>query len=317
MRVHLIANPESGTDRAVPMLPEITRRLRTRFADVDITLTTEAEDAVRAAGRAVEHGCAAIFVGGGDGTVNAVVRGLMGVPAAARPPVGILPLGTGNDFAKSVGLGEEVDVALERVLSEPMVVEVDVGLMNDRPFINTSAGGFIADVSEAVTPFLKDVAGKLAYLIGGARVLMTSEPVCARLYRPCGPEGSGRAPAADLRLQMFAICNARFIGGGYAIAPAAVIDDGLLDALVVPSRSLVEFAALLQRIAAGEPSNGDVLQFRASAFDLEFDRPIHVNVDGEAFETDRCRYRIEPRGARFFCGPEPQTVAPPRRWESP
>jgi diacylglycerol kinase family enzyme len=111
---------------------------------------------------------------------------------------------------------------------------------------------------------------------------------------------------------MFAVCNAPFIGGGHAIAPDALVDDGLLDVIVVPRMPLVELLATLQRIAAsGTSETGDVLSFRSAAFDLVFDRRARVNVDGEVLEAERCAYRVVPGGVSFFCGPEPRAVSAP------
>jgi len=173
--------------------------------------------------------------------------------------------------------------------------------------VNTSAGGFVADVSEAVTEGLKDVTGKLAYLIGGARALLGSEPFAARVTLPGGADAQGWGD--DVELQMFAICNARFIGGGYPIAPAALIDDGLLDVFLVKRMPLLEFVRVLQTIAAGEHQDDERVQhFRASAFDLEFDRVVRVNTDGELLQADRCHYRVRPCAARFFCGPHPHAT---------
>ena len=99
---------------------------------------------------------------------------------------GIIPLGTGNDFATALGIPSEVEGALAVVTSRDRVA-VDVGRLNDRYFINASAGGFIAEVSDAVDSRLKTIAGKLAYLIGGAQVLFSHEPgggARANLDRP-------------------------------------------------------------------------------------------------------------------------------------
>ena len=312
MRARLIANPTSGTDRAVDLLPLIISRLRTRFSDLDVTVTATADDARLAAASAIDEQCAALYVAGGDGTLNAALRGIVGPIDSARLPIGIIPLGTGNDFAKALDLGEDAEAALD-VLMDAMVVDVDVGLMNGRPFVNISAGGFVAEVSGSVTPAMKDIAGKLAYLIGGARALMTSEPLRMRLLSSA--DGAGSMSAGESMVQMFAVCNARFIGGGYAIAPSARIDDGLLDVLIVPHMSFIEFVAVLQRIAsAGDPGRDDVLQFRSSAFDLEFDRAARVNLDGEVLDVDRCGYRIRQRGALFFCGPNPHAEASPQHY---
>jgi diacylglycerol kinase (ATP) len=311
MRARLIVNPTAGTDRAPDLLPSINDRLRTFVHDLDITISVDAEDASRAAARAVADRCDALYVAGGDGTLNAALRGLLREGCPPPPlPVGVIPLGTGNDFAKALGLGEDLDAAIEALL-DPRVVDVDAGMLNGRPFVNTSAGGFVADVSDKVTEELKDATGKLAYIIGGARALLGTEPFSATLHVHGGVQ-EGAAWEGPLDLQMFAACNARFIGGGYPIAPGALIDDGLLDVLVVPRMPMLEFVGVLQRIAAGSHEEAaGILQFRAAAFDLEFSRPVRVNTDGEVLEASRCEYRVRRPGAQFFCGAAPHTSAPP------
>jgi diacylglycerol kinase (ATP) len=313
MRARLIVNPASGSDRGGVLLARINAALRTVVRDLDITITTGPDEAMRAATRALEERCDALYVGGGDGTLNLVLRGLFaGGAGPITMPIGVIPLGTGNDFAKALGLGADPEGALEALLAL-QVVDVDVGTLNDRPFVNTSAGGFVADVSQAVTEGLKDVAGKLAYLIGGARALLGSEAFTARLTLP-GKAGHHPGWAGPVDLEMFAICNARFIGGGRPIAPDALIDDGLLDVFVVRRMPLFEFVGVLQTIAAGEHTDDERVQhFRASAFDLEFDRVVRVNTDGELLQARSCAYRLLPRCVRFFCGASPFTQAAPRK----
>ena len=247
MRARLIVNPASGTDRGPALLPLIVHKLRTLVRDLDVTMTTDAEDAARAATRAVEERADALYVAGGDGTLNAALRGLFATgPGPYTLPVGIIPAGTGNDVAKALDLGEDPEGALDRLL-EKRLAGVDIGTLNGRPFVNTSAGGFVADVSELVTEGLKDKTGKLAYLIGGARALVGSEPFTTRLTLPADARTSGDEWTGKLELQMFAICNAPFIGGGYPIAPAALIDDGLLEVVLVKRMPLVEERAVIAR----------------------------------------------------------------------
>ena len=302
-RARLIANPLSGANRAGDLLPDLAARLRTVVADLDVAMTRSAEETVQSAARAIGDGCEALFVAGGDGTLNAALRGLLDRDGRAAIPVGVIPLGTGNDFAKALDLGEDAPAAVE-TLTALREIAVDVGLLNGRPFINTSAGGFVADVSEAVTEGLKDTTGKLAYLIGGVRALLGSEPFAARLRL----HDAAATPAwHDWQdVQMFAVCNGRFIGGGYPIAPEAVIDDHLLDVLVVPQMPRLAFVGVLQQIASGTGHELEgVHSFRSSAFDLELSRSVRVNTDGELLEASRCEYRIGSRGVRFFCGPSP------------
>ena len=310
-RARLIVNPKSGTDQAPVLLPLINERLRAIVSELDVTLTTEAADATRAAARAVTDGCDALFVAGGDGTLNAALRGLVSGDEGGRHiPVGVIPLGTGNDFAKALDVGEDPEAALD-VLLQGRVLDVDIGMLDDRPFVNTSAGGFIADVSDAVTEGLKDVTGKLAYLIGGARALLGTVPFSARIVIH-GQGGGTPEWDGSLDLQLFAVSNARLIGGGYPIAPAALIDDGLLDVLLVPRMPMLEFIGVLQRIASGAYEDDPAVRiFRTSAFDLEFSRAVRVNTDGEVLDAESCRYRVRHRGGRFFCGAAPQASAAP------
>src|SRR5688500_7714083 len=250
MRARLIANPKSGMDRATAGLPLVEDRLRTIVRDLDVTITASAGDAEQAAVRAVDDGCDALYVAGGDGTLNAALRGLASRDAMRALPIGVIPFGTGNDFVKALDVGEQPEAALDALLAL-RVIDADIGMLNGRPFANTSAGGFVADVTEQVTETLKDVTGKLAYLIGGARALLGTVPFTARLTVDGAKRGGGAGEAAGaLEMQMFVVSNARFIGGGYEIAPAALIDDGLLDVLVVPQMSMFDFVGVLQGLAA-------------------------------------------------------------------
>jgi diacylglycerol kinase (ATP) len=307
VHARLIVNPSSGADRAVPLLTATNERLRTLVGDLDISVTTSEDDTLRAATRAATDGCELLFVAGGDGTINAAVRAVAAVPGGLeRVTFGIIPAGTGNDFAKALGLGEDPEAALD-ILLGAAVIDVDLGEMNGRTFFNVSAGGFIADVSAAITEELKDAAGKLAYVIGGARVLFGREPFSTAVRI------GGQEPGPPLDLQMFAVCNARFIGGGYPIAPAAVIDDGLLDVFLVKRTPVVEFMGLLQKVAAGDHTGDErIVYFRARELDLVFDRELHVNTDGEVLRASRCEYRVRYRAARFLCGAETQAERRPR-----
>ena len=177
-RARLILNPSSGRERGPEHLEALNAALRGRFDDVATTVTSGDGDAERAAVAAAAEGCDALFVAGGDGTVNEAMNGLSAARALADVAVGIIPFGTGNDFAAALGIPTETDAALG-VLLEGREVRVDLGQVNGRVFVNTSGGGLIGEVSVAVTPQLKTIAGRLAYLIGGAQALLEFDPVMA------------------------------------------------------------------------------------------------------------------------------------------
>ena len=300
MRIKLIVNPASGQETAIGHLPAINARLR-EAGDVDIVLTTGEGDGVEAGRRAALEGYDRVFVAGGDGTLNEVLNGLAQVDGALGAVVlAVVPLGTGNDFATAIGVPASPEDAVDALLGGA-VAPVDVGRVNDRCFLNISAGGFIADVSDAVNPQLKTVLGKLAYLIGGAQVLLDYEPVSARV--------ANAATVTKASLLAFAVCNSRLIGGGRLIAPHAIVDDGWLDVCLIHAMPTLEFVALLRRVSSGDHVDDDrVTYFRTQALELAFDRTVRINTDGQVLEADGCRYEVLPGAARVLL---PRTPAEP------
>ena len=298
-RARVILNPSSGRERGPEHVELLTTKLKQRFDDVAIVVTSGDGDAERAAKIAVADGCEALVVAGGDGTLNEAMNGLAAAGALAEVVVGIVPFGTGNDFAAALGIPLETEPALD-ILLEGRERAVDLGEVNGRVFVNTSGGGFIAEVSAAVTPQLKTIAGRLAYLIGGAQVLFEFEPVGASVTILPGPVNVSRP------LYAFAICNSRLIAGGRLIAPNAVIDDGLLDVCLIEAMSALEFIGLARKVADGEHvKDPRVLYYQGQAVRVELDRAVHVNTDGEVFEDTRCDYRVLPQAARFLVGDAP------------
>jgi diacylglycerol kinase (ATP) len=300
MRIKLIVNPASGQETAIGHLPAINARLR-EAGDVDIVLTTGEGDGVEAGRRAALEGYDRVFVAGGDGTLNEVLNGLAQVDGALGAVVlAVVPLGTGNDFATAIGVPASPEDAVDALLGGA-VAPVDVGRVNDRCFLNISAGGFIADVSDAVNPQLKTVLGKLAYLIGGAQVLLDYEPVSARV--------ANAATVTKASLLAFAVCNSRLIGGGRLIAPHAIVDDGWLDVCLIHAMPTLEFVALLRRVSSGDHVDDErVTYFRTQQLELAFDRAVRINTDGQVLEADRCRYEVLPGAARVLL---PRTPAEP------
>ncbi len=307
MKSRLILNPVSGTDAAPDYLQTINERLRDRVGDLDIAMTVAGGDAERLAESSARDGYDTLFVAGGDGTLNEVVNGVAKVPGGfEQVTFGLVPLGTGNDFADALGLPEDVSAAVD-ILLAGRTIQADVGRLNDRYFINVSAGGFIAEVSDAVNPQLKSVAGKLAYLIGGAQVLMDYEPAHAQVTIA---KDGGASDALTLDVQMFAVCNSRMVGGGRLIAPHAVIDDGVFDVCIIKTMPTLEFLSLLTTVSSGDHIEDERVEyFRTRELTLRFNRPIKVNTDGEVLEADECHYRLLPRAARFLAGSAPYSAA--------
>jgi diacylglycerol kinase (ATP) len=305
MNARLIVNPVAGRDAAPSYLEMLNAKLRGHFGEMDLILTISPGDAKNAAAEAVQFGCSYIFIAGGDGTVNEAVNGVASVKDGLHAVTfGIIPLGTGNDFATGLGMPLDVEHALEALIAGHEAV-VDLGTLNGLCFVNVSAGGFLAEVSEAVNPQLKSIAGRLAYLIGGAQVLFDAVPVRARI----SAETQWGAKTLDLELLTFAVCNSRMIGGGRLIAPDALVNDGWLDVCLVRDMPRGEFVRLLAAVSRGEHLNDERVEyFRARELTFDFDKAIKMNTDGEVIEAARCEYQVLPQVARVLTGADPMTL---------
>jgi diacylglycerol kinase (ATP) len=294
-RVRVIVNPTSGREAAVASLADVNGVLRRAFGEVDIAMTASEGEHEREGARAAEDGCSHVITVGGDGTLNGVLNGIASRPGAlAATTLGVIPAGTGNDFARTLGIPEDPVEAAERIAAG-RIRPIDVGLVNDRCFLNTSAGGFVAETSIRVDSGMKTLAGRFAYLLGGAQALLEYEPV-ALVIR------THEATVLDVPTYTFVVSNTPYIGGGYQIAPDASPDDGLLDVCVIRATTVVGFLGILRRFAQGERlGEEEAVYLRTRAFDATADRPVWINTDGEPLQGTRFGYKLLSGAARFLC----------------
>jgi diacylglycerol kinase (ATP) len=300
MRIVLIVNPAAGSAQDRSPIDDASTRLRHAGHDVNVRETAGQGDAARLAADALDGGAGLVVAAGGDGTLNEVVNAVAAMPGGlAQCALGLLPVGTGNDFARTLGI-DEVPAAVQ-ALVDGATRQVDLVQLDGRVFLNASAGGFTAETSSQVTSGLKQAVGKLAYLIGGARAFLEYEPVRTRV------EVAWRT--FELDLQLFAVCNGAYIGGGHQLAPSACPDDGEMEVCLVRASSAFDFLALLPRLSTGgHVEDDDVAYFRAREVTLDFARPIKVNTDGEVLEASRCHYVMRQGAVRFVAPPVVPTV---------
>jgi lipid kinase YegS len=249
---------------------------------VDPRVTWEPGDAIRFARDGAARGVDVVVAVGGDGTVNEVVNGLDG----SDVPLGIIPAGTANDFARQVGIPDDPDHAMDVILRRPSRT-IDTGELNGRRFLNVSSGGVAAEATAETPAEAKEELGPLAYAITGVRKLIGMESRRAHVTAP------------DLELEfeflLFAVGNARTTGGGSRITPRARVTDGLLDVCLVPAMPRADFAKLLLRIKKGEHLDGDGVRYlQVPSITIAADGPVAVNVDGESSEATTLSYRVRP-----------------------
>jgi diacylglycerol kinase (ATP) len=286
----IILNPSAGS---ITDLDEVTAKLR-QLPDTEIRLTTRRGSAARFAKTAIKKGRDTIVAAGGDGTLNEVINGIGENLGAAR--VGLLPLGTGNDFARSIEMPVDLEAALE-VIRAGDTREVDlVRVTSDkvRYFVNVSAGGFSGLVNEKLTPALKKTWGPLAYLRSAAAALPE-----LRAYRTT--LALDNAESLTMELYNVVVANGRYVAGGRLIAPDAAIDDGLLDIVLIPERPASELALVVAQIALGTHlSSAAVVHRRAAKLTVNSKPGMWFNVDGELVGNEPATFEIVPRALRFI-----------------
>ncbi len=276
-----------GKQAANQELRDAVAAVREDGHHVEVRVTWEAGDSALFAAEAVRDGIDTIIAGGGDGTVNEVLNGLVEADAHDAA-LGVIPLGTANDFARSAGIPLQLEGAL-RVAVETDPVTVDVGRSGDRAFMNVATGGFGTEVTVNTDPKLKRMLGGAAYFITGLGRFSELEPVEVHL----------RGPDLDWqgKILVLAVGNARQAGGGHVLCPDAVLNDGLLDVAVLPDVPEGEQAhAIRELMTKGLQAVKDAALFwRVPSLEIDAPNGLYVNLDGEPTHATQHRFDIEAK----------------------
>ena len=263
---------------------------------IEVRVTWEQGDAARMTAEAVAEAGAGkisrIVAGGGDGTIKEVFGAAYKAGLPKECCLGVLPLGTANDFAHSTRVPLQDLTAALQLAASASPRWIDMGLLNGDPFINLVSGGFGSRVTVETDPELKRRLGGLAYVITGI----------SRFAELSASRGSFHAEGFSWKgpFVALAIGNGRQAGGGVPLCPDALIDDGLLDLMILPeldrTARLAAFSRLLREGAAG--IRAEQVTTRSSWIEFESDADLNVNLDGEPALLNRfrveCRQRTLP-----------------------
>jgi diacylglycerol kinase (ATP) len=298
MTTSIIINPNAGS---VAEVTELRARLE-QLPGTAVLLTEGAGHARELARESVRSGVETVVAAGGDGTLNEVLNGLS--EGFGRVRLGLLPLGTGNDFARSINVPADLEAALE-ILLAGRTRGVDVGHVRSpsfsRYFLNVAAGGFSGIVSEKASE-AKDRWGPLAYLRAAIGTLGDLQGFRAVISLDGAPDGPERI---DLETYNAVISNGRFVAAGLPVAPQSELDDGYLDLMLVPSASIPQIALLASQVLLARHLESDLALFRkARAIQIESDPPMTFNVDGELIGDEPVRFEVLPRALEVVVGAE-------------
>jgi diacylglycerol kinase (ATP) len=309
VRLAFVLNPAAQNRRAARARAQLAAALDRRGVRATLAETEAPGHATRlAAALAADHD--AVVAVGGDGTVQEVARGLYGTGAA----LGVLPFGTGNDFAHALGMPDPFEQALDALLAAP-VRPVDLGrvrweeedahgarVVREGLFVNCVGAGFDGLVALGV-PRYKWMGGQTAYLAAvmralrlwrqpGVQIAVAPEPGGAE---PGGVRDDGAlVPAYAGPLFLVMICNGHSVGGGFLLTPESVPDDGRLDVCVVGAITLARTLRLLpMTFTGGHVGAPEVTMRRAGRIVVRAEAPLPVQADGEVISLGAHTLEVE------------------------
>lgn len=294
MDMCVILNPQAGSAGDVDAVRAGVRRL----GHAELYLTQYPGDGQRLARQALADGCELVVAAGGDGTINEVVNGL--AHDFTQACLGVLPLGTGNDFVRTINVPNEIDAALDILIANQMRPLDVVRVSSDRTrhFINVSAGGFSGLVDERLTNEMKRTWGPLAYLRSAAAAL----PDLTDYHTFIAFDD---AEAVEIKTYNIVVANARYVAGGIPIAPQAEPDDGLVDVMIIPVASMPQLALLVPQILLGQHVDNELVTFRrVRKLRVDSQPRMWFNADGELVGNEPSTFEVLPKALRVIVGPE-------------
>lgn len=289
-RLQLVLHPRTAAEASVH---DAVERLRADGCRVRVQVPDSPAGSQALAARVASSGSVdTVVAGGGDGTINAVASGLLSVPAARRPALGILPLGTANDFARGCGIPLHDPLAALRLVVEQPALPIDIGRCGEYCFVNVATGGFGAEVTAATDPALKQALGSVAYLLTGLSRLSGIHAQQARF--------SSGERVWEGRFLGMAVGNGRYAGGGVDVCPDARIDDGLLNVTIVPDVPEADITRALAHFMRDGTVDAHIprVGWSCARLRIQPSQILHINLDGEPLRVTDIDFTVLPAALR-------------------
>lgn len=276
----LVVNPVSGRGKSIDMLPEIDNIFSNIDVKTDIHITENPQQATEIVRIASRCGYKRIAAVGGDGTVNMVAAGLLGTNSI----LGVIPCGTGNDFFKMLKIDNDLE-NICRTAAFGDKIDLDVGVINDRPFFNMLGIGFDAEVAKE--------ANKMDSNLG----LFTYLSAVFKVWR--------RFPTFDIKLRidsyevdhqvmLVAVGIGRSTGGGFLLTPQALANDGKFDVCVIKKTSRLNIFSILRKVLKGSHVRlPETRVYRCRQLQVSSDKALPIHYEGETFSSSNGRLSIK------------------------
>ena len=282
----LVANPTSGGGKGGRLLPAAVRALAALDDEHRVVVSASPDHPERAAREAAAEGVPTVVAMGGDGLISAVANAVVGTGTA----LAVVPVGSGNDFARRLGLDHRRPLEALDLLSSGRRRRIDAVLAEgeawSRHYVCVAGTGFDS-VTNEVANRIHRLRGTAKYLLAVARTLRSFEPAGFTIR----VDGHERETTA----MMVAVGNAASYGGGMRVVPDASLDDGILDVCIVGAMSRRRFLAAFPRVYRGtHVTHPDVTMLRGARVEVEASKPFPVYADGEPFGSLPATFTVQP-----------------------
>lgn len=284
MRASVVINERSSrSERVVSELPAM---LAAKGIDVEDFIIAKDELVLRKElKKFVKNGVTLAIVGGGDGSMTTAA----GVLAHEKCALGVLPLGTGNSFALTLGIEEKLEAAID-VIASHRVVKVDLGTVNGTFFANFATIGLSAEIADRAPHALKKLIGRAAYAVGGVGSFFTHPPFRARIKYDVG--------RSDVKTQQIVIASGRFFGH-QPVTPDASIVDRRLSFFTTTGISHLEVARMYVAFGLGVQTRlPDAFSFSSKEIVVKASPRQLISIDGQTLGKTPARFGLAPRALR-------------------
>ena len=270
MKVKFIYNPYSGENLILSKLDKVISLHQEAGYTIVPYRITAGEDVGVALNDIKDGNYKYILIAGGDGTVDSVVNAM--AKSGISLPIGILPVGTANDFSKFLGMPSDIEAACKQILSSE-VKSVDLGSINDKYFVNVASTGLFTDVSQKTDVNLKNTIGKLAYYLKGLEELPNFRKLHVNIL--------SKEVEFDGEMYLLLVFNGA-TAGNFNLATRADACDGLLDIIMFKAVQIYELLPLFIKVLKGEHLDSNkVLYFKTDYLKVECHEDIVTDIDGE------------------------------------
>lgn len=274
--IRLFLNPTAGRGRAGRRQARIIELLETSELPIELHASNAVGDLEEQVKTHVDNGASRIVVAGGDGSVYEAVNGIMRSETEAA--LGVIPTGTGNDFAKACDIPLNWEHAAQllasRLADGQYAKTIDIGRMNDRFFANGAGVGFDAEVTRIARSYRLPI-GDLVYLIAIFRAMLNG--IATPELQVRSEDFSWNGPAT-----LASVSNGPWIGGMFHIAPMAKNDDGLLELMIADPVSRRRIVSLLPKLMSGTHMDETEIQHRSvTSLSIVSSEPLASHLDGE------------------------------------